>query len=371
LGVKNWSYIKSATNSQILDWANAQSWSRDMATCQQDAQWHAEGDVWTHTKMVCAELEHLDEWTALDRLSQVKLLLVALLHDSGKPATTAIDPDTGRTRSPKHSLVGVEITRRALRELECDLRTREEIVALVRYHGRPPYLLEKESPEHEVIWLSWLVDTRLLYYFALADTRGRHAKEMTRPEENLHLWKVVAEEQSCFGTPFKFANDQARFLFYRDQLSSFHYTPHENYRCTATLMSGLPGAGKDTWLARNRPDLPIVALDAIRVSLDIDATDNQGEVIQKAREQCRIHLRAGQSFAFNATNITRQMRQRWIDLFTDYSARLEVVYLEPPLSLLLGQNKHRPGPVPEKVILELLEKLEPPNMTECHSLLLA
>jgi len=185
------------------------------------------------------------------------------------------------------------------------------------------------------------------------------------------LWKVVAEEQGCFGTPHNFVNDQARFLFYRDQLSSLHYTPHEDYRCTVTLMSGLPGAGKDTWLSRNFPGLPVAALDEIRDSLGIDATDNQGKVIQEAREQCRIHLRAGQNFAFNATNITRQMRQRWIDLFADYSARIEIVYLEPPLSMLVGQNKHRPRPVPEKVILELLEKLEPPNMTECHSLLLA
>jgi putative nucleotidyltransferase with HDIG domain len=315
--------------------------------------------------------ERLADWAALDRPPQIKLLLAALFHDSGKPATTAIDAETGRTRSPKHALVGAEIARRVLRDLECDLQTREQIVGLVRYHGHPPFLLEKETPEHEVIRLSWLVDTRLLYYFALADTRGRRAREMSRPEENLHLWKMVAEERGCFGAPFNFANDQARFLFYRDQLSSLHYTPHEDYRSTVTLMSGLPGAGKDTWLSRHRPGLQIVALDAVRDSLDIDATDNQGKVIQEAREQCRVHLRAGQDFAFNATNITRQMRQRWIDLFADYSARIEIVYLEPPLSLLLPQNKHRSSPVPEKVVLELLEKLEPPTITECHSLLLA
>jgi putative nucleotidyltransferase with HDIG domain len=371
LGVKNWSDIIIATNAQILSWAEGQPWARDMAACQQDARWHAEGDVWTHTKLVCSELERLAEWPALDRPAQIKLLFAALFHDSGKPATTAIDPDTGRTRSPKHALVGAEIARCVLRELECALQTREQIAALVRYHGHPPFLLEKENPEHDVIRLSWLVDTRLLYYFALADSRGRRANEMSRPEENLHLWKVVAEEQGCFGTPFRFANDQARFLFYRGQLSSLHYTPHQDYRCTVTLMSGLPGAGKDTWLSRHRPGMPIVALDAIRDSLDVDATDNQGEVIQAAREQCRVHLRAGQNFAFNATNITRQMRQRWIDLFVDYSARIEIVYLEPPLSLLLPQNKHRSSAVPEKVILELLDKLEPPTIAECHSLIIA
>ncbi len=366
--VKTWTDITRATNAQVLEWAEAQSWTRAMATCNQDAQWHAEGDVWTHTKMVCAELERLADWPSLNRAVQLKLLFTALFHDSGKPATTVLEPETGRTRSPKHALVGAEIARQVLRDLDCDLMTREEIVALVRFHGRPPFLLEKPSPEHEVIWLSWLVSNRLLYLFALADTRGRHAKEMSRPEENLHLWKLAAEERNCFLTPYAFANDQARFLFYRDQLSSLHYTPHQEYRCTVTLMSGLPGAGKDTWLVKHRPAILVVALDAVREMLDIEATDNQGEVIQAAREQCREHLRVGQNFAFNGTNITRQMRKRWVDLFADYGARIEIVYLEPPVATILTQNKRRTHPVPEKVILRLLEKLEPPSETECHSL---
>jgi putative nucleotidyltransferase with HDIG domain len=339
-----------------------------MVSCQQDAQWHAEGDVWTHTRLVCAQLERLTEWATLPRADQLKLFVAALFHDAGKPLTSAPDPETGRIRSPKHSLAGAEIARQVLRELGCDLQTREEIVSLVRYHGRPPYILEKKSPEHELIFLSWLADTRLLYWFALADTRGRHTKEMTRPEENLHLWKMVAEERGCFGLPYPFANSQARFLFYRSKLSSLHYAPREDYRCTVTLMSGLPGAGKDTWLAQNRAGLPVVALDAIRDVLEVDATDNQGQVIQTAREQCRAQLRAREDFAFNATNITRQMRQRWIELFADYDARIEIIYIEPPLETVLSHNRRRANPVPEAVILKLLEKLEPPTITECHAL---
>jgi putative nucleotidyltransferase with HDIG domain len=368
--MKSWSDITRATNAQILAWADAQPWTRAMAACQQDAQWHAEGDVWTHTKMVCGELEKLADWPALDRPAQLKLLFTALFHDAGKPATTVIDPETGRTRSPKHSLVGAELARNILRELGADLATREEITQLVRFHGRPPYLLEKENAEREVISLSWQVNNRLLYLFTLADTRGRLTKETTRSEDNLHLWKMVAEEKNCFDQPYPFANDQARFLFYREQLSSLHYTPQEDFRCRVTLMSGLPGAGKDTWLARHRPTLPVVALDQIREELDLDATDNQGTVIQEAREQVRQHLRAGCDFAFNATNTMRQTRKRWVDLFTDYNARIEIAYVEPALPLILHQNKRRPVPVPEKVILRLVEKLEPPTITECHALTL-
>lgn len=364
--MRTWNDFERATDTEILAWALQQPWSREMAACQQDAEWHAEGDVWTHTQMVWSETLRLADWPSLSRDAQLKLLFTALFHDAGKPATSAVED--GRIRSRKHSLAGMEIARRCLRELSCDLKTREEICAMVRYHGRPPYLLERERPDHQVISLSWSLSNRLLYLFALADTRGRHTKDTSRSEEVLHLWKLVAEEQNSFEQPYAFANDHARFLFFRDQLGSLHYTPHEDYSCTVTIMSGLPGAGKDTWLARNRPKLPVVSLDEIRSDLDIEATDNQGEVIQEAREQCRVHLRAGQDFTFNATNLTRMMRQRWINLFAEYRARIEIIYLEPSLSVILEQNHQRERCIPEKVILRLMGKTEPPTITECHAL---
>src|SRR5207244_1958281 len=127
---------------------------------------------------------------------------------------------------------------------------------------------------------------------------------------------------------------------------------------------GLPGAGKDTWLERNRPALPVVSLDAVRDALEVDVTDDQGQVVQEARERSRVHLRAGQDFAFNATNISAQVRQRWINLFADYNARVEIAYLEPPLETILAQNKRRKDPVPEAGILGLDEKLEVPTAGE-------
>jgi hypothetical protein len=225
--MNDWNDLKSASTDQILAWAETQPWAKAMAGCPQDASWHAEGDVWTHTRMVVAELERLPEWPSFDRETQLKLLFTALFHDAGKPHTTVTDPATGRTHSPKHALVGMEIGRRELREWGCSLGVREEIAALVRYHGRPPYLLEKSDPARELISLSWLVNHRLLYLFALADTRGRRSHETNRPQEDIHLWRMVAEENACFDRPYEFVNDHARFLFYREALSSLHYTPRQ------------------------------------------------------------------------------------------------------------------------------------------------
>jgi hypothetical protein len=52
--MNNWDDVKRASTEQILAWAESQQWAKAMADCQQDAEWHAEGDVWTHTRMVVA-----------------------------------------------------------------------------------------------------------------------------------------------------------------------------------------------------------------------------------------------------------------------------------------------------------------------------
>jgi putative nucleotidyltransferase with HDIG domain len=323
--MRNWDDVERAAVGDVVAWASTQPWAAAMAVCGQDAGWHAEGDVWTHTRLVVEELERLDEWRGLDARSRLILLFTALFHDSGKPATTTVDPESGRTRSPKHASVGVAIARTALRQLDCPLAVREEICGLVRHHGRPPYLLDKTDPVREIISISWVANHRLLYLFALADARGRRSVEVGRPEEALQLWKTTAEEHGCFEGPYRFANDQARFLYFRDELSNLHYTPREDYRCTVTLLSGLPGAGKDSWLRQQRPTLPVVALDDVREDCDVDPTDDQGQVIQIAREMCRDHLRAGRDFAFNATNTMRATRKRWLELFAGYGARIEWV----------------------------------------------
>ena len=84
----------------------------------------------------------LEEWPSLTAHEQTVLIFTALFHDVAKPLTTEVDPETGRVTSPKHAVKGEHVARAILRELGCDLTTREEIARMVRYHGRPAFLLE-------------------------------------------------------------------------------------------------------------------------------------------------------------------------------------------------------------------------------------
>lgn len=134
------------------------------------------------------------------------------------------------------------------------------------------------------------------------------------------------------------------------------------------MLCGLPAAGKDTWLARHRPGLPVVSLDALREELDVDPTDDQGGIAQAAREACREHLRARRDFALSATNLTERIRGRWVNLFADYDARIEMVHLDVPLATALSRNRRRQRQVPEGVIRRLHDRIEPPTWLECHTL---
>jgi len=366
----DWERIRQAGRGEVIAWAETQPWAKAMANCAQDAQWHAEGNVWTHTKMVCSQLPGVEGWDESSDDDQLSLLFTALLHDSAKPITSMHDTETGHIRSPNHAVKGEHLARSILRDLECDLTTRERICSMVRYHGRPAFLLERQQPERELIHLSWLTNNRLLYLFAIADTRGRDTDSMQRPEENLQYWKLLSQEIGCFDRAFPFATDQSRLVYFRSDEPNLHYVPHENFSARVTMICGLPGSGKDTWLAIHRSDLPVVSLDDIRRELDIEPTDDQGRVVQLASERCREKLRAGDSFAFNATNLLRQTRGRWLSLFADYNAWVELVYVEPPMKCMLKQNHDREHRVPESVIRKLANKVQPPTWMEAHRVVL-
>ena len=81
----NWAELAESDLSRVLGWAENQPWAQAMADCQQDEEWHAEGDVWTHTVMVCNELCRLEGWESLGSERQLILIFTALFHDAAKP----------------------------------------------------------------------------------------------------------------------------------------------------------------------------------------------------------------------------------------------------------------------------------------------
>lgn len=365
----SWSRIPLGDIEAVLAWAASRPWSAAMAGCEQDPMWHAEGNVWAHTQLVCRELPAMSGWSDLPAADRATCVMAALFHDAGKPQTTYVHPETGRVHAPKHALVSAALARRELAAIGCPAVLRERIVALVRHHALPPRILDRDDPVRDVIRMSWLLDTRHLGIVSRADFRGRICHSVSlRSDEDFALWDLVCRDHDCDGKPFPFSNDQARFRYFREPAFDRTHVPHEAYRCTVTMLCGLPAAGKDTWLSRHRPGLPVVSLDALREELDVDPTDDQGRIAHAAREACREHLRARRDFALSATNLTARIRGRWVNLFADYNARVEMVYLDVPLVTALHRNRSRHRQVPEDVICRLHHRIEPPTWLECHDL---
>ncbi|PJI91269.1 putative kinase [Yoonia maricola] len=351
-----------------VDWAAIWPLWPELATldtCPQDPIHHVEGDVGTHTRMVVEALVADPEWQALEPDEQSCLFWAAVLHDIGKPAVTKHE-ENGRISSRGHSRVGTSIARQLLWQARSPFVWREALCGIITHHQLPFWLIERPDPARMAIQTSWRCRPDQLCLHAKADALGRTCDDQQAILESVSLAAVTFQEADCWHGPFAFANDESRVAFFDIEDRDPHYAAHEDFKCTVTVMSGLPGAGKDTWLAKHRPEHPVVSLDLIRDEMGISATDNQGQVIQAAHERARENLRTGTDFVWNATNVTRQNRSKVLRLLRDYSARIEIVYVEVSPDQLRRQNRDRPDAVPDAVIDHLAHKLEPPEMWEAH-----
>jgi len=344
------------------------SWVADMHGVPQDVQHHAEGDVAVHTQMVLQQLESLPEFIALDADAQEILWATALLHDVEKRSTTFQEPDGGIV-SPGHAKKGAMTARQILMsELNIPFAIREAVVGLVRYHGLPLWIMHKPDPLKALLEASLSVNTAWLSILAKADILGRICQDAAEMLDRISFFEAYCLEQHCFGVPFPFETANARFRYFNTENASPMYVPFEDSICEVTLLSGLPGMGKDHYLQKQLKGLPVISLDSIRREHKLKPEDKSatGWVTQEAKEQARVYLRAKKDFVWNATNITKQMRSQLISLFTDYGARVRIIYLEKPYRTWIKQNAEREHAVPNSVLTKLLGKLEVPTPAEAH-----
>ena len=356
-----------APSPRAVPWDDLQvfPWVRALEACPQDAIHHAEGNVWIHTRMVLETLVEMPGFQALGAEDQRAVYVACLMHDIAKPVTTRVEDD-GRVTAKGHSRAGELQARRILWELGAPFALREQVCGLIRYHQIPFYLIERDDAQRVAAEVSVAARCDLLALVAEADIRGRICADMPRIVDQIELFRELCRDEGCFSEPRKFASDHTRVVYFRSEGRQPDVEVWDDTRSEMVMMSGLPGAGKDTMIRRRFGDLPVVSLDALRDTMDIDPDENQGQVVQAAREQARELLRRGESFVWNATNLNRQRRAPILSLAGDYGARIRIVYVESPAATLFAQNKAREASVPEKVIRRMTERWEVPLLSEAH-----
>ena len=146
-----------------------------LAGCPQEPEWHPEGDVWVHTLMVIDQARtRIDD---LDYPCKVALMLGAVCHDFGKPATTAfID---GRIRSLEHEPMGVAPAARFLDRLNVHTLdgydVRFQVLGMTAHHLKPGafYKMRETVTDGAFRRLAQRVDLELLARLAKSDCTGR------------------------------------------------------------------------------------------------------------------------------------------------------------------------------------------------------
>lgn len=158
--------------------------------CEQDASWHPEGDVWTHTL-------HCMDAFASERIGDLREDLIVgfavLCHDFGKPAATARQSD-GTITSEAHDVMGVDPARRFLDRMDGGAEWIEEVLPLVACHLAPRALFRAGAGPAAIRRLArraGRIDR--LVRVARADRRGRPPLDADRFEAGEWLLERARE----------------------------------------------------------------------------------------------------------------------------------------------------------------------------------
>ena len=148
---------------------------RPLVGCPQEPEWHPEGDVWVHTLLVVDQARR--RIADLDRGRAAAVMLGALCHDLGKPATTAVSE--GRIRSLGHEEAGVAPATSLLDRLNVQTMdgfdVRWAVLGITAHHLKPGAFMKATPPVSDGAFrrLAQKVDMELLARVAEADCEGR------------------------------------------------------------------------------------------------------------------------------------------------------------------------------------------------------
>ncbi len=343
-----------------------------LASTPQDPHYHAEGDVWTHTCMVVEALLAQPRYQQATEEQRLVLFLAALLHDISKPDTTVIDTETGRIGQPGHSRRGAVDARLLLWRAGMHFELREQVCRIISVHQLPFFALSGnrsgQSPEFILHKLSWELPVWMLCAVAEADMQGRTYVGKQAVLDEIELFRELADEEGCLYGPRAFVDDYTRIQYFRGTRVHPDYPLHEPQGSRVIMLSGMPASGKNTWVAKHHPDLPVISFDDAREALGLRHGENEGAAAHFAIDRAKSLLREKQPFVWNSTHLSAQMRKKTLDLLYAYQAKVQIQYLEMPEKEVYRRNTRRDTSLRNEDIRRMLFKWEVPLPSEAHQI---
>ncbi|MCW7539958.1 AAA family ATPase [Aquabacterium sp. A7-Y] len=335
----------------------------------QDPVYHAEGNVGTHTRMVLDALLQDPGFIDADEARRFVLFFAALLHDIAKPETTVIDRVGGRISQPGHSRRGAVDARILLWQAGVPFTLRERICRIIDVHQLPFFAFASrrgDSPQWLVHKLSWELALPELVCVARCDMAGRRYQGQADCLQDIALFEELAREEGCWDGPRAYVDAHTRLAYCRAAQGHPDHARFQLPGSAVTVMCGLPASGKDSWVRVHRPGLPVVSFDDAKAELGLKHGENDGKAAHHAVDKARALLRQGAPFVWNATHLSRQMRDKTLDLLWAYHAEIELVYLEQAREVVMARNAQRDTSLSNAALERMLHRWELPLPTEAH-----
>ena len=153
----------------------------------QNARYHPEGDVWTHTMQVLDEAAQLRP----EAREPLWFMLSALCHDFGKAVTT--EEKDGVLHAYEHETAGLPIAERFLSRVANEVKLKEYVLNMTRHHMRPNMLAVSTKSKKKFMKLfDDSVCPEDLLLLAKADHLGRKTAE-TDPGQMLRDYAPIEE----------------------------------------------------------------------------------------------------------------------------------------------------------------------------------
>jgi predicted kinase len=144
---------------------------------------------------------------------------------------------------------------------------------------------------------------------------------------------------------------------------------------TLTIMCGIPGVGKTTWIQKNKGKSIIVSSDDIRSEIfgQQFCWASNKFIFAMMEAFVRLLLKNGESVIVDATHLTKISRIEWIRLASQYGAIPKIVLVYANLDDIknleecLKRNKNSGERfVPEADLSSMAYSFQKPSFSECE-----
>jgi poly(A) polymerase len=146
---------------------------------EQPPQFHPEGDVFKHTRLMLSHLDH----------APLELALGVLFHDIGKQPTYFVD-ETGRIRFNEHETVGARMTERLMQRLRYSNDQIQTVTTMVAMH-----MQFKDAPKMRVSTLK-----RMMARPTFPTELELHRIDCLGCHADLSIYQFLKEKVEAFGT---------------------------------------------------------------------------------------------------------------------------------------------------------------------------